>query len=90
MDITPQKIYSTDESHPGLSLFQPILSPPLRQRNISMHSQKVLEKLNIVDRGSYPVTERLSKNVFYLPSGSALTKEDIMYICQKFKEIQKV
>ena len=51
-----------------------------------LHSQKVLERTGIESEGNYPVTERLSNNGFYLPSGSGLEKEDIEYICRKIKK----
>lgn len=54
-----------------------------------MHSQKVLEKFGIRDGGVYPITEWLSHNGLYLPSGSGLKREDIEYICEKIKEIHR-
>lgn len=51
-----------------------------------MHSQGVLKKIGITDKGSYPVTENLSKDGFYLPSGSGLKAEEIKYICEKIKK----
>jgi perosamine synthetase len=54
-----------------------------------MHNQKVLRKFSIESREDYPVTEWLSQNGLYLPSGSGLKHEDIGYICDKIKGIQK-
>lgn len=51
-----------------------------------MHSQKVLEQFSVKNGENYPVTEWLSRNGLYLPSGSGLKHEDIKYICQKIKE----
>lgn len=46
-----------------------------------MHNQKALEKYGCDCNGEYPVTEQLSKNAFYLPSGSGLTENEIKRIC---------
>ena len=54
-----------------------------------MHSQKVLEKFGPRDEGHYPVTERLSANGLYLPSGSGLNTGDIEYICSKLRKLSK-
>jgi perosamine synthetase len=35
----------------------------------------------------YPVAERLSKQGFYLPSGLALTQEQVDYVCETLKTI---
>ncbi len=68
----------------------------LRKRNIDtrlffqpMHRQEVLKKLGIIDQGKYPITEYLAKNGFYLPSSSGLKKEQIQYICEQIRNIQK-
>jgi len=55
----------------------------------SMHGQKALGMFDIKDKGKYPVTERLSKNGLYLPSGSGLEKEDIRYICRVIKKVRR-
>ena len=39
--------------------------------------------------GTYPVTDWLSDNGFYLPSASSLTEEQIKYICNVIKEFKK-
>jgi perosamine synthetase len=54
-----------------------------------LHGQGVLEKLGLGKKGSYPVTEWLSQNGLYLPSGSGLGKKDIEYICKKIKELHE-
>ena len=54
-----------------------------------MHSQKVLEKFGIRHGGSYPITEWLSQNGLYLPSGSGLKREDLHHICEKIREIHR-
>ena len=54
-----------------------------------MSKQPSLQKYGCNCTGDYPVTEELSKNGFYLPSGSNLTKEKIKYICNCIKEFKK-
>ncbi len=51
-----------------------------------MHKQKVLKKLGIKDEESYPVTEWLSQNGFYLPSASGLEYEETEYICNAIRK----
>jgi perosamine synthetase len=51
-----------------------------------MHLQKSLKKYGCDCSGSYPVTEKLTNNGFYLPSGSNLREKDIEFICNKIKE----
>lgn len=52
---------------------------------IGMHRQPALEKFGCYVRGSYPVSEWLAENGFYLPSGSGLTEKQIKYICEIIK-----
>jgi len=47
-----------------------------------MQKQKSLLKYGCDCSGSYDVTDWLSDNGFYLPSGSGLTKDDISRICE--------
>jgi perosamine synthetase len=42
-----------------------------------MHEQPVLQKLGISPKSSYPVSERLARRGFYIPSGLALKEEQI-------------
>ena len=53
---------------------QPSIIKYLKQRN-----------RNIID--SYPITEKVSKRGFYLPSGFNLTENEIIYICDSLKKI---
>jgi perosamine synthetase len=46
-----------------------------------MHIQKALQKFGCDCTGEYPVTNMLSENGFYLPSGSALKENEIAGIC---------
>jgi len=47
-----------------------------------MNKQPALEKYGCNMSGEYPITDRLSENGFYLPSGSNLSEETIRSICQ--------
>jgi perosamine synthetase len=53
-----------------------------------MHKQESLEQYGCDCSGSYPVSEKLTKNGFYLPSGSNLIEEEIEFICQKIVELR--
>ena len=47
----------------------------------SMALQKSLQKYGCDCSGAYPVTDHLSENGLYLPSGSDLSESDIQYVC---------
>jgi perosamine synthetase len=55
----------------------------IETRNLfnGMHRQKALQKFGCDCTAAYPVTNILSENGFYLPSGSALKENDIAGIC---------
>ena len=55
-----------------------------------MHNQKSLKDYGCDNTDSYPVSDSLTQNGFYLPSASNLTFEDIDYICQTIGEYQAV
>lgn len=42
-----------------------------------MHLQPVFNKMNLFESESYPVSEEISENGFYIPSGLAITDEQI-------------
>ncbi len=48
-----------------------------------MHRQESLRKYGCNCAGNYPVTDVLSDNGLYLPSGSGLTEKDIKKICDE-------
>lgn len=52
----------------------------------SMNHQKSLQEFGCDCIGTYPVTDWLSKNGFYLPSSSSLSEEKIEFICNVIKE----
>jgi perosamine synthetase len=55
-----------------------------------MHKQESLRKYGCDCSGDYPVSERLSKIGFYLPSASNLTEREIEFICQKIIEAKTI
>ena len=52
-----------------------------------MHQQPVLRDLGLFDRESYPVAERLYQRGFYLPSGLALTEDQMLCVADALKQI---
>jgi perosamine synthetase len=50
-----------------------------------MHLQPVFRKMNLFINESYPVSERLSERGFYIPSGLALTEEQILKTIESIK-----
>lgn len=51
-----------------------------------MHEQPAFRKMGLFDGERYPVAERLARRGFYLPSGLALTDEQIEQVCHVVKE----
>ena len=54
---------------------------------IGMHEQPVFRAKGYFKDGSYPVTERIARSGFYLPSGQALTDGQIQDVCVALKEL---
>lgn len=54
-----------------------------------MHEQPVLNKMGLFKGERYPVSERLARRGFYLPSGMALTNEQIERAAATVKDILK-
>jgi len=52
-----------------------------------MHQQPILIKMGFFQSESYPVAERLSKRGLYIPSGIALTDEQMNQVAKKVIEI---
>ena len=52
-----------------------------------MHLQPVLKRRNLFKDESYPVAERMSRQGFYLPSGMALTEEQIKRVVEAVREL---
>lgn len=55
----------------------------------SMNRQPSLRKFGCNCSGAYPITDWLSDNGFYLPSGSNLSEEEISKICSLIKQFKK-
>jgi perosamine synthetase len=54
-----------------------------------MHKQKALADFGCDCKAEYPVTDCLSENGLYLPSGSGLTETDIARICELIIKLNK-
>jgi perosamine synthetase len=52
-----------------------------------MHEQPALRSLGLFRNESYPVTERISRQGLYLPSGFTLTEEQIATVCKELKRV---
>jgi perosamine synthetase len=57
---------------------------------VGMNKQPSLIKYGCDDKGQYPISDWLSENGFYLPSGSGLKEDQIEMICNKIRSLQKV
>ncbi len=54
-----------------------------------LHEQPVLKHYNINVDGSFPISEHMSRQGFYLPSGLAITESQINYVCDTLLKIFK-
>jgi perosamine synthetase len=54
---------------------------------LGMHEQPVYRRLGLFAGERYPVTERISRRGLYLPSGQALTEEQIQTVASKVRKI---
>lgn len=52
-----------------------------------MHQQPVLREIGFFEGEAYPVAERLYRRGFYVPSGLALTEEQIMRVTMALKQV---
>jgi len=52
-----------------------------------MHEQPVLRKLGVFGNERFPVAERLARRGFYIPSGLALTDEQMDRVCGTLREV---
>lgn len=66
----------------------------LNQKNIGtrpffypMHLQPVFKKMGLFENEKYPVSEKLSEYGFYIPSGLALTEEQIITSAEALKSL---
>ncbi len=54
-----------------------------------MHEQPVFKKMGLFQDEIYPVAERMARNGFYLPSGLALTSDEIDFVSETLYAITK-
>lgn len=54
---------------------------------VPAHRQPVIKKLNIKTTNKFPISDRISNQGLYLPSGPKLTSRDINYICCTIQSI---
>lgn len=54
-----------------------------------MHEQPVFRKMGLFNGESYPVAERIARRGFYVPSGLALTNDQIRRAAEAVKEIMR-
>jgi perosamine synthetase len=52
-----------------------------------MHEQPVFRKMGLFKNEKYPVAERLARRGFYIPSGMALTSEQMNQVVEAVIEI---
>jgi perosamine synthetase len=52
-----------------------------------LHQQPILKKMGLFKNIKLPISELLSQNGFYLPSGLALSKKQQAYVIEKFNKI---
>lgn len=53
----------------------------------SLHKQPIFNKMNLFKDEYYPISELMSKNGFYLPSGLAITNDQIDYVSNSLIDI---
>jgi len=54
-----------------------------------MHEQPVFTKMGLFKNEHHPVAENIARRGFYIPSGLALTEEQIGTVAQAVKEMMK-
>jgi perosamine synthetase len=52
-----------------------------------MHEQPIFRKMGWFEEESYPVAERLARRGFYIPSGLALTEDQIRRVAGAVREV---
>ena len=52
-----------------------------------LHEQPVFRKTGLCTKENYPVAERIARRGFYIPSGMALTEQQINLVAEAMKEI---
>jgi perosamine synthetase len=54
---------------------------------LGMHEQPVFQRRNLFRDERYPVAERLARHGLYLPSGLALTPDQLSQVCDAVTEV---
>jgi perosamine synthetase len=54
---------------------------------LGMHEQPVFREMGLFNGEHYPITESISRQGLYLPSGLAITEDQIDYVVQSVKEV---
>lgn len=54
---------------------------------LGMHEQPVFQRRGLFQGERYPIAERLAQQGLYLPSGMALTEEQLEYVAKTVREI---
>jgi perosamine synthetase len=54
---------------------------------LGMHEQPVFHKRGLFLNERYPIAERMARQGFYLPSGLALTPDQLSSVCEAVKEV---
>ena len=54
---------------------------------LGMHEQPVFHKMGLFIGETHPVCERISRRGFYLPSGQAITDEQIKEVCKAVQDV---
>jgi perosamine synthetase len=54
---------------------------------LGMHEQPVFHEMGLFEGETYPVAERMARQGLYLPSGMALTMEQIDTVCQAVRDV---
>ena len=50
-----------------------------------MHKQPIFQEMGLFHEEKFPVSERLARSGFYLPSGTAITDQQIEYVAKKVR-----
>ena len=56
---------------------------------LGMHEQPVYRKMRFFSGEAFPVTERIARRGLYLPSGQAITDEQIKHVCNAVHDVFK-
>lgn len=52
-----------------------------------MHKQKILKKYNKFNKSKFPISDYISKNGFYIPSGLGLKRDEIKKVIENLKKL---